>query len=384
MNPLNKLNTDQPPVKVESEWAELKECVYGSPDHWVLPLIYNDSRLRAQGEFGKFWLKNAGRDMKEASPELFNELSTQIKGAINFLETSGVRVHVAGTISPENRKFPRGEDHGVSTPWMRDPFVTIGTNVIELAPRSLFHRRQRFAIREILASTMDRGARYFAQPDGGADEETNGAGWGYLEGGDIFVIGKNILVGGTTLFIKNPDKKGFVSFHQDAKYIGLEPHNWVTAWIAITDSNEENGCMRMLSGSHKKELQEHYQKFDEDNLLTRGQTIENVPLDKTTPIVLKAGQMSLHHPTIVHGSGINRSNDRRIGFVVQSYIGSDVDQVLGKIYVQQARGNDIYKFHEHTVRPKKLMDAKHVQIRKKANEELSKIFYKNSTKKGKY
>ena len=195
MNPLNKLNTDQPPVKVESEWAELKECVYGSPDHWVLPLIYNDSRLRAQGEFGKFWLKNAGRDMKEASPELFNELSTQIKGAINFLETSGVRVHVAGTISLENRKFPRGEDHGVSTPWMRAPFVTIGTNVIELAPRSLFHRRQRFAIREILASTMDRGARYFAQPDGGADEETNGAGWGYLEGGDIFVIGKNILVG---------------------------------------------------------------------------------------------------------------------------------------------------------------------------------------------
>ncbi len=36
---------------------------------------------------------------------------------------------------------------------------------------------------------------------------------------------------GTTLFIKNPNEKGFVSFHQDAKYIGLEPHNWVTAWL---------------------------------------------------------------------------------------------------------------------------------------------------------
>ena len=35
------------------------------------------------------------------------------------------------------------------------------------------------------------------------------------------IIGKDILVCGTTLFIKNPDKKGFVSFHQDAKYIGL-------------------------------------------------------------------------------------------------------------------------------------------------------------------
>ena len=54
------------------------------------------------------------------------------------------------------------------------------------------------------------------------------------------IIGKDILVGGTTLFIKDPDKKGFVSWHQDAKYIGFEPYNWVTAWLAITDANEEN------------------------------------------------------------------------------------------------------------------------------------------------
>ena len=60
------------------------------------------------------------------------------------------------------------------------------------------------------------------------------------------IIGKNILVCGTTLFIKNPNEKGFVSFHQDAKYIGLEPHNWVTAWVAITDANEKNGCMLSL------------------------------------------------------------------------------------------------------------------------------------------
>ena len=60
------------------------------------------------------------------------------------------------------------------------------------------------------------------------------------------IIGKNILICGTTLFIKNPNEKGFVSFHQDAKYIGLEPYNWVTAWIAVTDSNENNGCMLSL------------------------------------------------------------------------------------------------------------------------------------------
>ncbi len=198
------------------------------------------------------------------------------------------------------------------------------------------------------------------------------------------LIGKNILICGTTLFIKNPNQKGFVSFHQDAKYIGLEPYNWVTAWLAVTDSNEENGCMRMLSGSHKKNLQEHNQKFDEGNLLTRGQTIEDIKIEQTTPIILKAGQMSLHHPTIVHGSGQNKTNDRRIGFVVQSYIGTNVEQILGKMYVQQARGIDTFNFHIHTPRPKKLMDKELIKIRKKANEELSKIFYKDSLKKGKF
>ena len=198
------------------------------------------------------------------------------------------------------------------------------------------------------------------------------------------IIGKNILVGGTTLFIKDPDKKGFVSFHQDAKYIGFEPHNWVTAWLAITDSNEENGCMRMYSGTHKEDLRAHNEKFNEGNLLTRGQTVENVPIEQTEPVILKAGQMSLHHPKIVHGSGINRSDKRRIGFVIQSYIGTNVEQVIGKVYVQQARGEDAFNYHNHVERPTSTMGEKNINIRKIAMEELSNIFYIGLEKKGKF
>ena len=198
------------------------------------------------------------------------------------------------------------------------------------------------------------------------------------------IIGKNILVGGTTLFIKDPDKKGFVSFHQDAKYIGFEPHNWVTAWLAITDSNEENGCMRMYSGTHKEDLKVHNEKFNDGNLLTRGQTVENVPIEQTEPVILKAGQMSLHHPKIVHGSDINRSNKRRIGFVIQSYIGTNVEQVIGKVYVQQARGEDAFNYHNHVERPTSTMGEKNINIRKIAMEELSNIFYIGLEKKGKF
>ena len=198
------------------------------------------------------------------------------------------------------------------------------------------------------------------------------------------LIGENILVCGTTLFIKNPNEKGFVSYHQDAKYIGLEPHNWVTAWVAITDSNEKNGCMRMWSGSHKDNLKEHEQKFNEGNLLTRGQTVKNVPKVETTPLILKAGQMSLHHPTIVHGSEPNESNDRRIGFVIQSYIGTNVRQVLGKNSVQLARGVDQFNYHEKIGRPKKLLDKNDIKLKKQENDNLQEIFYKGSDKKGKF
>jgi len=198
------------------------------------------------------------------------------------------------------------------------------------------------------------------------------------------IIGKNILICGTTLFIKNPNEKGFVSYHQDAKYIGLEPHNWVTVWLAVTDANEHNGCMRMLPGSHKENLKSHEQKFDDNNLLTRGQTIKGVPLDKTEPVILKAGQVSLHHPLVVHGSGLNKSNDRRIGFVIQSYIGTNVNQVIGKMFVQKARGEDEYKFHEYSKIPIELMGKNEISSQNKANKELAKIFYSDSKKVGKF
>ena len=124
--------------------------------------------------------------------------------------------------------------------------------------------------------------------------------------------------------------------------------------------------------------------FNEGNLLTRGQTVNNVPINETKPLILKAGQMSLHHPTVVHGSDLNKSNDRRIGFVIQSYIGTDVKQVLGKNSVQLARGVDEFNYHKTIGRPKSLMNKNDLKIKKQENDNLQQIFYNGSLKKGEY
>jgi len=197
-------------------------------------------------------------------------------------------------------------------------------------------------------------------------------------------IGCNILVAGSVLFLKEPESKGFISWHQDGIYQGWKPFNSITAWLAITDVNEENGCMRMWPGSQKDNFIEHKDTFDEDNLLTRGQTIKNVPLKDTVPVILKPGQLSIHHPMTVHGSGPNLSKNRRIGFAIQSYIGTNVEQILGRTYVQQARGKDDFKYHKHTSRPNELMNKKNLKLRDDANNELQRILYKDAKKIGKY
>ena len=71
-------------------------------------------------------------------------------------------------------------------------------------------------------------------------------------------------------------------------------------------------------------------------------------------------------------------------FVIQSYIGTDVKQVLGKMYTQLARGKDSFNYHESATRSLELMNEKNILLRKKANEELSKIFYNGSKKIGKF
>ena len=198
------------------------------------------------------------------------------------------------------------------------------------------------------------------------------------------LIGPDILVCGTTLFIKDPETKGFISWHQDARYIGLEPHDWVTAWVALGDVSFENGCMQMIPGSHVGPLKEHEDTFGEDNLLTRGQSVPDVDVTQAVPVEMRAGQLSLHHPRVVHGSGPNLSKRRRLGFAIQSYIAPNVDQVIGKNWVQLARGEDKYQHHPVTGHPSGLMHPDEIAFRDMTNDELSKIFYQGAPKKGRY
>jgi glycine amidinotransferase len=280
---------DALPIFVSSEWGALKECVYGSPHRWVMPKFLGDSKLRAYGDFYEFWVANQERDVAEVDPERFREFSNQIQGAINLLEGLGVRVQIAQELAPADLKFPRGENHGIVTAWMRDPFVTIGNNVIELAPRSLFHRRQRFAIRSILASTMDRGARYFSQPDGGAEDSRDEPGWGYLEGGDIFVLGTKILVGHSG-GCSNPEGARWLQHALGREYdVEIVPIDPMYPHLDCVLSTPREGVTVVCLEAFPSGLPEHIRDWDhivvDKHLAKRHMACNNLILDDRTVVV---------------------------------------------------------------------------------------------------
>ncbi len=199
------------------------------------------------------------------------------------------------------------------------------------------------------------------------------------------LIGPDISLWASVMFIKEPSSKQYVSWHQDATYMGLDSLDFPTPWIALSPSNIETGCMTMIAGSHKTKIQNHEDTFAENNILTRGQVIQDVDESKAVDLILQPGEMSIHHGAVIHGSQPNNSNQRRIGFSLQSYMPNNVKQIVGRNFWTHVRGQKRQDDDGMLLdRPRFNMDPNTVAQRKIANENLSEILYKGAKEKRNY
>ena len=133
------------------------------------------------------------------------------------------------------------------------------------------------------------------------------------------LIGPNVHLLGTHFFCKYGPTTKFVAWHQDVTYWALDPPLEITAWVAIDDSNRENGCMRVIPCSHHQQIVEHGKSKQEGNLLSINQEVSVSEQDEqlAEDCVLKAGEMSLHEGMLLHGSLPNHSTRRRCGLAVR-------------------------------------------------------------------
>ena len=199
------------------------------------------------------------------------------------------------------------------------------------------------------------------------------------------LIGPDISLWASVMFIKEPSSKQYVSWHQDATYMGLDSLDFPTPWIALSPSNIETGCMTMIAGSHKTKIQNHEDTFAENNILTRGQVIQDVDESMAVDLILQPGEMSIHHGAVIHGSQPNNSNQRRIGFSLQSYMPNNVKQIVGRNLWTHVRGQKRQDDDGMLLdRPRFNMDSNTVAQRKIANENLSEILYKGAKEKRNY
>ena len=198
------------------------------------------------------------------------------------------------------------------------------------------------------------------------------------------LIGPDILCWGSVLFIKEPESSGFVSWHQDLNYTPLEPHDGVSTWLALSPSNRESGCMQMLPGTHREGVREQSDTFHEHNILTRGQTIENLDTSRAVDLLLEPGQISLHHGRTIHSSQPNRSRDRRIGVVVQQYIPPRMRERDGRGYAVLVRGTDPCQHFESCPRPRRDMAPEDAARRDAINAHWADFLYRGASRRRAY
>lgn len=141
------------------------------------------------------------------------------------------------------------------------------------------------------------------------------------------LLGENIIGWGSHYFCKMPGDGKRVAWHQDASYWPLTPSKAVTVWLAIDKSDTDNGCMRVIPGTHY--FGHLTYKLTENN--TRDVLDQVVPdIDRFGPpvnIELQAGEISLHTDLLLHGSEPNDSQRRRCGLTLR-YCTPDVTAYL--------------------------------------------------------
>jgi hypothetical protein len=189
------------------------------------------------------------------------------------------------------------------------------------------------------------------------------------------VIGPDILCWSSTFFTKEAHSPSFVSWHQDATYWGLSTDDVITAWVAFADAPVESGAMKFWPGSHLRNQLEHRDTFDGDNLLSRGQEIAvEVPAGAGVDVTLKAGEMSLHHVLLVHGSGPNTTAERRIGFAIR-YIPPHVRQLKVRDSATLVRGSDSHGNFDLEPAPRRDLDDGALAAHRDAVERSAKALY---------
>ena len=132
------------------------------------------------------------------------------------------------------------------------------------------------------------------------------------------IIGPDIILHHSKLFLKPPDKGSAFPLHQDWSYFPTEKCSMIAAVVHLTDSDERMGCLRIVPGSHKLGQLE---KTD-GHTFVKG-VHDRYRLEDADPITAGPGDVVFFHCCSLHGSMQNISEKPRKTILIQLYSGTD-------------------------------------------------------------
>jgi phytanoyl-CoA hydroxylase len=184
-----------------------------------------------------------------------------------------------------------------------------------------------------------------------------------LDIAELFV-GPNIALFASHYISKPPFDGQPVLWHQDGSYWPLEPMEVVTLWLAVDRADPDNGCMRAIPRTQHTELQAMNAHKDEVSVL--GSAIEDSFVDESQAVdfVLDPGDVSVHHPNLIHGSNANTSPRRRAGLTIR-YIPTSTRIVAEELPWPSAfllRGDAVAGVNEYLPYPR-FVEGKHMKFR---------------------
>ena len=197
------------------------------------------------------------------------------------------------------------------------------------------------------------------------------------------LLGPNLMVWTTHLYPKEPSDGRFISWHQDSAHWGLDSSKILTVWVALTEVNEANGCMRMMPGSHKGGVAPHRDTWDPDNILTRGQTIElEIDEKKAVWVPLQPGQASLHHVDMWHASKPNETANRRVGVALRYITPEARQERVETDFATLVRGNDDFGHFQPEAAPRTTMAPEAIAAHRRIAEIQGQIYLKGTEREG--
>jgi non-heme Fe2+,alpha-ketoglutarate-dependent halogenase len=131
------------------------------------------------------------------------------------------------------------------------------------------------------------------------------------------LLGQDMFLWGCQFFCKLPGVSTDVPWHQDSQYWPLTPKETVTVWLALYNTDDSNGAMRVVAGSHRQGMHEHSLVEGEKFVLAQGIDEKQFDANDVVTIDLQAGEMSLHDDGLIHGSGPSTSGQRRVGLAMR-------------------------------------------------------------------